>query len=81
MDVAWLAVMADLSFLLSRTLARGRADGGVPANRAQVLLSLLRKRAEAHRQGLRIQEQRLRDQIVWALPMESGDARTEPGED
>ncbi|HMG45919.1 MAG TPA: hypothetical protein VK614_00460 [Allosphingosinicella sp.] len=67
--------MADLSFLLSRALARGRADRGVPANRAEVLLCLLRKRAEAHRQGLHEQEQRLRDQIVWALPIqEPGDA-------
>ena len=62
--------MADLSFQLSRALARGRADGGVPASRAEVLLCLLRKRAEAHRQGLREQEQKLRDQIVWALPIE-----------
>jgi hypothetical protein len=62
--------MADLSFKLSRALSRGRADGGVPANRAQVLLGLLRKRAEAHRQGLREQEQKLRDQITWALPIE-----------
>jgi hypothetical protein len=63
-------VMADLSFMLSRALALGRADGGVPASRAQVLLSLLRKRAEAHRQGLHAQEQKLRDQITWALPIE-----------
>jgi hypothetical protein len=62
--------MADLSFKLSRALARGRADGGVPANRAEVLLCLLRKRAEAHRQGLREQEQKLRDQITWSLPIE-----------
>ena len=72
--------MADLSFMLTRALARGRADGGVPANRAEVLLCLLRKRAEAHRQGLHAQERRLRDQIVWALPMESGEDRTEPAE-
>ena len=65
--------MADLSFRLSRALARGRADGGVPANRAEVLLCLLRKRAEAHRQGLREQEQKLRDQIIWALPIQEPD--------
>jgi hypothetical protein len=64
------AGMADLSFMLTRALARGRADGGVPANRSEVLLWLLRKRAEAHRQGLREQEQKLRDQITWALPIE-----------
>jgi hypothetical protein len=62
--------MADLSFQLSRALARGRAAGGVPASRAEVLLCLLRKRAEAHRQGLHEQEQRLRDQITWSLPIE-----------
>ena len=62
--------MADLSFKLSRALARGRADRGVPKNRAEVLVALLRKRAEAHRQGLRDHERRLRDQIVWALPIQ-----------
>lgn len=71
--------MADLSFLLSRALARGRADGGIPANRAEVLRCLLRKRAEAHRQGLHEQEQRLRDQITWSLPIEEPrDADQEP---
>ena len=59
--------MADLSFMLSRALARGRA--GVPRSRAEILLALLRKRAEAHRQGLHGQERKLRDQIVWALPI------------
>lgn len=62
--------MADLSFKLSRALANGRAGKGVPKSRSEVLLALLRKRAEAHRQGLREQEQKLRDQIVWALPIE-----------
>ena len=61
--------MADLSFLLARALDRGRADRGVPGSRAEILLSLLRKRAEAHRQGLTDQEQRLRDQITWSLPI------------
>ena len=65
--------MADLSFMLSRALARGRADKGVPKSRAEVLLALLRKRATAHRLGQDEQEQRLRDQITWALPIETVD--------
>jgi hypothetical protein len=65
--------MADLSFMLSRALARGRADKGVPKSRAEVLLALLRKRAAAHRLGQNAQEQRLRDQITWALPIEKVD--------
>ena len=64
--------MTDLSFMLSRALANGRA--GVPRSRAEILVALLRKRAEAHRQGLCAQERRLRDQIVWALPMHDEDA-------
>lgn len=62
--------MADLSFMLSRAVARGRAGKGVPASRAEILLGLLRKRAEAHRQGLGDQERRLRSQIRWSLPIE-----------
>jgi len=61
--------MADLSFMLSRALAKGRAGKGVPRSRAEILAALLRKRAEAHRQGLSEQEQKLRDQIKWALPI------------
>lgn len=61
--------MADLSFMLSRALSSGRAGKGVPNSRAEILLALLRKRAEAHRHGLLEQESRLRDQIRWALPM------------
>lgn len=62
--------MADLLFKLSRAVANGRAEKGVPKSRAEVLVALLRKRAEAHRQGLCDHERRLRDQIVWALPIE-----------
>lgn len=62
--------MSDLSFILSRTVARGRAEKGVPKTRAEILLALLRKRAEAHRHGLDDQERRLREQITWALPIE-----------
>ena len=43
--------MSDLSFMLSRAVARGRAERA-PRSRAQILVSLLRKRAEAHRRGL-----------------------------
>ena len=62
--------MSDLSFIFARALARGRADKGVPKTRAEILLALLRKRAEAHRHGLDDQERRLREQIAWALPIE-----------
>lgn len=62
--------MANLLFKLSRAVASGRADKGVPKNRAEVLVALLRKRAEAHRQGLDDQEEKLREQIRWALPVE-----------
>ncbi len=65
--------MADLSFMLSRALARGRADQGVPTSRAQILVTLLRKRAEAHRLGLHAHEQKLRAQITWSLPIEDGE--------
>ena len=68
--------MADLSFMLSRALANGRAGKGVPRSRAEILAALLRKRAEAHRQGLSDQERKLRDQIRWALPIDSPE---EPG--
>ena len=61
--------MAHLSFMLSRALDRGRAEKGVPRSRAEILAALLRKRAEAHRQGLNDQERKLRDQIRWALPI------------
>lgn len=61
--------MSDLSFRLSRAVDRGRAEKGVPRSRAEILATLLRKRAEAHRQGLDEQERKLRDQIRWALPI------------
>ena len=55
--------------MLSRALAGGRARKGVPGSRAEILAALLRKRAEAHRQGLHEQEEKLRAQIRWALPI------------
>ena len=67
--------MTDLSFLLSRAVNKGRANGGVPKNRESILVRLLNKRAEAHRQGLHEQEQLLREQIRWALPVVDPDAQ------
>ena len=61
--------MASLSFMLSRAIAKGRAERETPRTRAEILTALLRKRAEAHRQGLDDQERKLRDQIRWALPI------------
>lgn len=66
--------MTDLSFLLSRAVNKGRANRGVPKSRQNILLGLLNKRAEAHRQGLHDQEQLLREQIRWALPMNEPEA-------
>lgn len=60
--------MADLSFMLSRAVASGRA-AAVPRDRETILAALLRKRAQAHRHGFEEQEQRLREQIRWALPI------------
>lgn len=65
--------MPSLSFMLSRALDRGRAERGVPRSRAEILAALLRKRAEAHRQGLEDQERKLREQIKWALPINPSD--------
>ena len=71
--------MADLSFKLSRALAKGRGQRLAPWSRAEILAALLRKRAEAHRQGLSDQERKLRDQIRWALPMHPAEEpATEP---
>jgi hypothetical protein len=61
--------MTDLSFMLSRAVARGRRGRGAPKSREEILVGLLNKRAEAHRQGLRAQEKMLREQIRWALPV------------
>jgi len=61
--------MTRLSFMLTRAVACGRPDRGVPRSRQQILAGLLNKRAEAHRQGLHNQERMLREQIRWALPV------------
>ena len=65
--------MSSLSFKLSKALATGRDRGWKPATREEVLLRLLRKRAAAHRAGLMEQEATLRGQILWSLPMRSGE--------
>ena len=62
--------MTALSLNLSRALAKGRAAPALPASRADLLLTLLRKRAAAHNAGAPELEALLRDQIRWALPME-----------
>jgi len=55
--------------MLSRALAKGRGERSKPVSRAEILAALLRKRAEAHRHGLSEQEEKLREQIRWALPI------------
>lgn len=65
--------MSDMSFKFAKALAAGRDGGWKPATREEVLLRLLRKRAAAHRAGLTDQEAVLRGQILWALPMRSGE--------
>lgn len=72
--------MSDLSLKLSRAVSGGRAAKGVPQSRAEILVSLLRKRAEAHRWGLADHERKLRDQITWSLPIEDGEEGKEPVE-
>ena len=59
--------MSDL-FRLSQAMAKGRALA-LYQSREQILVSLLRQRAEAHRHGLVEQERMLRNQISWALPV------------
>ena len=61
--------MTDLTFMLTRAVEKGRANRGVPKSRQAILRGLLNKRAEAQRQGLRDQERMLREQILWALPV------------
>lgn len=62
--------MTKLSLQLSRALARGRAEPLPPPSRADLLVTLLRKRAAAHNVGADDLEKLLRDQIRWALPIE-----------
>lgn len=62
--------MKRLSFRLSQALAGGRAAKAAPESRKVVLERLLRKRAAAFQAGLEDQEQMLREQILWSLPIE-----------
>ena len=62
--------MKRLSFRLSQAVAGGRAARAAPESRGVVLERLLRKRAAAYQAGLEDQEQMLRDQILWSLPIE-----------
>ena len=62
--------MKRLSFRLSQAVACGRAAKAAPESREVVLERLLRKRAAAFRAGLDDQEQMLRDQIRWSLPID-----------
>lgn len=61
--------MTRLSIQLSRAVSRGRAAPAPPATRADLLVTLLRKRAAAHNAGAEDLESLLRDQIRWALPI------------
>lgn len=61
--------MTALSLQLSRALTKGRAAPSAPPSRADLLATLLRKRAAAHHAGAPQLEALLRDQIRWALPI------------
>ena len=58
---------------LSSLISEGRAGKGVPASRSEVLAALLRKRAAAWQGGLEDLESKLRNQILWSLPVETPD--------
>ena len=63
--------MTALSVKLSRALSRGRKLPAQPPSRAGLLEILLRKRAAAHNVGADDLEALLRDQIRWALPIQT----------
>ena len=64
--------MTALSLKFSQALARGRREPRPGDSRASLLHALLRKRATAHAMGADELEALLRDQIRWALPMQTG---------
>ena len=64
---------------LASLVSEGRVGKGVPASREQVLEALLRKRAAAWRGGLDDLEAKLRNQILWSLPVEKPAAEEEHG--
>ena len=53
---------------LTRAVARGRAKPPRLANREELLVSLLNKRAVARNAGAESLEAMLRAQILWSLP-------------
>lgn len=55
---------------LASLISDGRAGRGVPASRGEILAALLRKRAAAWQGGLGDLESKLRNQILWSLPVE-----------
>lgn len=59
-----------LSLKFARALSGGRASPPPADTRANLLVTLLRKRAAAHNVGDKDLEAMLRDQIRWALPIE-----------
>lgn len=61
--------MTMLSLKLTQAVSGGRTLPRPPQTRANLLLTLLRKRAAAHNVGADDLEAMLRDQIRWALPM------------
>jgi len=63
--------MTALSVKLSRAVSRGRQMPTPPQSRAGLLAILLRKRATAHNVGASDLEALLRDQIRWALPIQT----------
>lgn len=63
--------MTALSLRFSQALARGRRESRSPDTREALLASLLRKRATAYVAGAEELEALLRDQIRWALPIDS----------
>lgn len=69
MGAGYSRTMSLLSVRLSRALEKGRAAPVEPPSRADLLRSLLRKRAAAHNIGADELEAMLRDQIRWSLPM------------
>lgn len=70
--------MTLLSLRLSRALANGRAVRPEPSTRADLLHALLRKRAAAHNVGDEELEALLKDQILWALPIQREPEDSEP---
>ena len=58
-----------LSYRLAKALTDGRSPEATSWTRESILARLLEKRATAHRLGLSEQEERLREQIRWSLPV------------